>query len=490
MIFNSFHYLFFLPIVVLIYYLLPVRFRWILILVSSLYFYMVWEPIYILLIVFSIVVDYYCGIKMGNLPTKKERKPYMIFSLFCNLANLATFKYFDFFASSMNDLFRAMHMDYMIPMAHLILPLGISFYTFQAMSYTLDVYKGKAEPVRNFGIFSVFVTFFPQLVAGPIERVKHMLPQYHFNYRFDWDKMTSGCRLILLGLFKKIVIADQLSFMVSHVFNNPDDAHGPAIYLASLLFVQQVYCDFSGYSDIARGSARLLGIDLMENFKLPLFAKSYTAFWGQWHISLMNWFRDYIMFPLVKAGWKWPFVFLLVFFISGFWHGANWTFVVWGLYNGIMVIYAKSTLKFRSAFLDKIGLKNYGGLRHVIQSICVVHIFAFGAVFFRSNTIQDSFILISNLFTDFVPAVKQIVANENNVRQDLLYLGKDAVSFYIIMMFVFLLELFQFNLLHRSVDEFLNRFHPVMRYLLYAGVVISIILMSNIPEVPFIYFQF
>jgi len=414
----------------------------------------------------------------------------MFFSLGTGLVILCTFKYYDFFAGSMNVLFSGLRMEYMLPIANLILPLGISFYTFQTLSYTLDVYKGKSAPERHLGKFALYVMFFPQLMAGPIERAKQLLWQFHFDYKFSWINITKGLRLILLGLFKKIVIADQLSPLVGHVYNNPEAAQAPAIYLASMFFVMQVYCDFSGYSDIARGSARLLGIELMENFKLPFFAKSFTAFWGQWHISLMNWFRDYIMFPLVKDGVKWPAVFMLVFLISGIWHGANWTFVVWGLYNGIMVVYTKATSKWRSAFLDRIGLKNYTGLRHVIQSISVIHLFGFGSLFFRSASLSDSWLLFQKLFSDITPAIHNIISNAGNVRQDLLYLGKDPISFYIIIGFVILLELFEWTLRNRTIDESINRFSTPVRFIIYTGVVISIILMSNIADTPFIYFQF
>lgn len=451
---------------------------------------MVWEPVYILLIVASTLVDYYCGLKMGGLATRSQRKPYMAISLIANLAILGTFKYYNFFSSSVNDLLSMMNMGYLLPMADLLLPLGISFYTFQTMSYSIDVYKGKAEPEKHLGLFSLYVTFFPQLVAGPIERAKHLLSQFHFNYAFNWSNITSGLRLIMMGMFKKVVIADQLSPMVGHAFNNPDDQYGITIYLGCLLFVQQVYCDFSGYSDIARGSARMLGVDLMENFKLPFHAKSISNFWGQWHISLMNWFRDYIMFPMIKDGWKWPVVFMLVFFISGVWHGANWTFVVWGIYNGIMVIYSKATLKYRSRFLDRIGLKKFVNTRHVIQSFCVINIFAFGSVFFRAQNITDSMTLIKNLFTNFSPSWSVLSGNIGNIRQDVLYMGKDAVSFYIVIFFVLALEIIQFGMRKKTIDELLNSVHVAARFLIYTFIIISIVLMSNVAETPFIYFQF
>ena len=490
MIFNSFHYLLFLPLVTFLYYVLPVRYRWLLLLVASYYFYMVWEPIYILLIVLSTLIDYYCGLKMGDIPVKKDRRPYLMISMLSGLTMLGTFKYYNFFTSSANDLLSHLGLDYMIPMANLILPLGISFYTFQTLSYSIDVYKGKIQPERHLGIFALYVTYFPQLVAGPIERAKQLISQFHFNYEFKWTNIVSGSRLIMLGLFKKVVIADQLSSMVSHVFNNPDDAYGISVYIGCLLFIQQVYCDFSGYSDIARGSSRFLGVELIENFKLPFHAKTLTEFWGRWHVSLMNWFRDYIMFPMVKGRWNWAVVFMIVFLISGFWHGANWTFVAWGVYNGIMVVYAKSTLDFRSKLLDRIGMKNMTGFRHFIQAISIIHIFAFSSVFFRAQTLSDSWTMIRNLFTNFSPGWDALVTNVDFIRQDVIFMGKDSVSFMTIMFFFIALELFQWQLRNKNMDELMDRIPVLFRYALYTAVVLSISLMSNIGETPFIYFQF
>jgi len=329
--FNSLQFLIFLPLVTLLYYVLPVRYRIWLLLAASFYFYMAWKAVYILLVILSTLVDYYCGLKMSQFSEKRKRKPYMYLSLVSNLTILGTFKYYNFFSTSVNELFNMLNMHYMLPLADLILPIGISFYTFQTMSYAIDIYKGKYTAEKNLAKFSLYVTFFPQLVAGPIERAKHLLSQFHFDYRFDTNNITSGLRLIMFGMFKKVVIADQLGPLVGNVFNNPEGSYGLSIYLGSLLFAQQIYCDFSGYSDIARGSARLLGIDLMENFRLPFYAKNFQAFWAQWHISLMNWFRDYIMFPLIKKRWSWQTVFFVVFLLSGFWHGAKWTFVIWGI---------------------------------------------------------------------------------------------------------------------------------------------------------------
>jgi alginate O-acetyltransferase complex protein AlgI len=457
---------------------------------ASFYFYMVWEPMYILLIILSTLVDYFCGLKMGSMATRAERKPYMLVSMISNIAILGTFKYYNFFTESVNDLLTMMNIEYMIPVSSLLLPLGISFYTFQTMSYSLDIYKGKTEPEKHLGKFSLYVTFFPQLVAGPIERAKHLISQFHFNYTFSWRNMSSGLRLIFLGLFKKIVIADQISPMVGHVFSAPGEAYGISIYIACMLFVWQVFCDFSGYSDIAKGSAKLLGIELIENFRHPFYAKTLSNFWAQWHVSLMNWFRDYIMFPMVKDGYKWPIVFMMVFLISGFWHGANWTFVVWGVFNGLMVVYAKATHKYRSAFLDRVGLRNWHNFRHVLQSLSILHIFSLSGVFFRAKNIRESWMLIQNLFNNFLPDTDALLQNVDNLRQDVLYMGKDPLSFFLIIFFMIVLEIYQWNTRHRDMDQLMGKIPVAVRYAIYTFVVMSIVLMSNVAETPFIYFQF
>ena len=401
MIFNSIQYLIFLPIVVCLYYILPIKHRWLMLLAASCYFYMFFVPVYILILAITILIDYFAGILIEDSP-QKNKKMLLYVSLIANIGVLCVFKYYNFFISNIEDLLASLNITtYKLPYLTILLPIGLSFHTFQAMSYTLEVYKGKQKAERHFGIYALYVMFFPQLVAGPIERPQQIFPQFHFSQPFDWSNIVSGLRFILLGLFKKIVVADQLNVMVSYVFDNPHNVKGATIYIGCLFFVIQVYCDFSGYSDIARGSAKLLGINLMENFNLPFFAKSYGNFWAKWHISLMNWFRDYIMFPLIRKKWKWPFVFMLVFVISGFWHGANWTFIVWGIYNGLLLIYSKSTEDYRAALINKLGLSKAKNLRHIIQSICIFNMFAFSAVFFRAHTISDSFILIENLFTGF-----------------------------------------------------------------------------------------
>ncbi len=490
MIFNSISYLFFLPIVLAIYYLLPVKYRWAWLLSASCYFYMWFVPVYMLILGTTIVIDYFAGILIESTEGKK-RKHYLYLSLAANIGVLCVFKYYNFFIDNILNVlsffnFTNINLSYL----SILLPIGLSFHTFQAMSYTLEVYKGKQTAIKHFGVYSLYVMFFPQLVAGPIERPQALFPQFHFNYQLNWPSISSGFRLIILGLFKKIVIADHLNPMVANIFDNPQNAFGISVYLGFVFFILQVYCDFSGYSDMARGSAKLFGIELMENFKQPFFANSLTTFWAKWHISLMNWFRDYIMFPLVKKGHNWQLVFLLVFLLSGFWHGANWTFVLWGAFNGLMVIYTKSTYKLRKDFLDKMGFAKAKPLRSFIQSLCVFHIFAFSGLFFRAKNLDDSFLLIKNLFSNVTETLLGIYYNTNNGRESLLYLGQNAINFYLSILFIIVLFIFDWQIKDQTIDVFFNKLKAPLRYLVYIVFIFIIILMSNVPQTDFVYFQF
>jgi D-alanyl-lipoteichoic acid acyltransferase DltB (MBOAT superfamily) len=327
---------------------------------------MVWKPIYILLIILSTLIDYYCSIQMGKIEVKSKRLPYITISIVSNLLILGTFKYFNFFNTAAYDLAELLNMEYAVPMFNVILPMGISFYTFQTMSYSIDVYRGDIKPETHFGKFALYVTLFPQLVAGPIERAKDLLSQFHFKYEYNHNRTISGLRLILWGLFKKVVIADQLSSMVRYVFDNPENANGFSVVFALILFTQQIYCDFSGYSDIAQGSARILGINLMDNFKFPLYAKSIDDLWRRWHISLVRWFTDYLYIPLggSRKGVKRKYLNLfIIFVISGLWHGSNWTFILWSLFNGFFVLYSRFSAPFREKLVIMLHLNKTGATK-------------------------------------------------------------------------------------------------------------------------------
>ncbi|MFC1608484.1 MBOAT family O-acyltransferase [Candidatus Latescibacterota bacterium] len=337
MLFNSIHYFFFFPVIVAVFYSIPHRFRWMLLLAASYYFYMCWKPEYLVLILIATAVNYLAGLMMGAAASVKARKLYLVLSLSTSLGILFCFKYFNFFNESFRALFTRLNLLYDVQAFEVLLPVGISFFTFQALSYSIDVYRGDREPEKHPGIFALYVAFFPQLVAGPIERSTRLMPQFFKKVPFGCDRVTDGLKKILVGLFKKVVIADRLALYVDAVYNNQAQHSGSTLLLATIFFSFQIYCDFSGYSDIAIGSARVLGYELMENFKRPYLSRSVGEFWKRWHISLSTWFRDYLYIPLGGsrvAYWRRYTNIFIVFLISGLWHGANWTFVVWGALHG------------------------------------------------------------------------------------------------------------------------------------------------------------
>ena len=353
MLFNSLEFIIFFPIVVAAYFALKPKYRWILLLLASYYFYMAWNYKYIVLILISTTIDYFAGINIHRSNNPRTRKALLLVSLVANLGLLFFFKYFNFFGDSINYLFDKINIFYNIPAYHYLLPVGISFYTFQTMSYTIDIYNGKQEPERHFGRFALFVSFFPQLVAGPIERSVNLLPQFRKHYDFDYERVKNGILLMVWGFFKKVVIADRLAEYVNMVYNHPHDFGGLHNMIATFFFSFQIYCDFSGYSDIAIGSAMIMGYTLMTNFRRPYFSMSIREFWQRWHISLSTWFRDYVYIPLggnrvVK--WRWYYNLFITFLVSGLWHGAEWTFVIWGALHGFYLIFAIWTTKLRENF--------------------------------------------------------------------------------------------------------------------------------------------
>lgn len=320
MLFNTFEFLLFFLIVFVLFFSLPQKRRWIVLLASSYFFYGYWKPSYLILIASSTISDYFISNAIHKLKNLRTKKNLLFLSISLNLSLLFLFKYFDFLADSFNELSNVVGSDYKLKLLNLILPVGISFYTFQTMSYTIDVYNGKLKPEKHFGIFSLFVAFFPQLVAGPIERASNLLPQFHKKIDVNYNRFASGAQLILWGLVKKIIIADRVGIIANEIFNSYEDYHGFTLIIGVIFFAFQIYCDFSGYSDIAIGTARVFGYDLIKNFNSPYFSISLTDFWRRWHISLSTWFKDYVYIPLGgnrTIKWKWYFNLWITFLISG-----------------------------------------------------------------------------------------------------------------------------------------------------------------------------
>lgn len=361
-------------------------------LVASYYFYMSWKMEYIVLIMGSTVIDYFAAKKIAGATLKEIRRRWLVLSLLSNLGILFGFKYFNFFSDSARQMFEAFDLSIHVPYFDVLLPVGISFYTFQTLSYTIDVYRGKTQPEKHFGIFALYVSFFPQLVAGPIERSTHLLPQFRQKVVFSYENFRIGLWLMALGFYKKLVIADRVAIYVNEIYADPQSAGGMQIILATFFFAFQIYCDFSGYSDIAIGSARLMGYDLMENFKRPYFARSLSDFWRRWHVSLSSWFKDYLYIPLGgnrKGYLRLNINLMIVFLVSGLWHGANWTFVLWGGIHG-------SWLVLENFMSRAIGPKIK--LPRLVSIFITFSITCLGWIFFRADNVGDAFILIRNIF--------------------------------------------------------------------------------------------
>ena len=396
MLFNSIQFVAFFIVVTALYYILPYRFRWMLLLAASCYFYMAFVPIYILILGFTIVVDYFAGILIEGTSGKK-RHLFLLCILVAHIGVLAMFKYYNFLNENLTHLLGGFHISNPLPVLAILLPIGLSFHTFQAMSYTIEVYRGNQKAERNFGIYSLYVMFYPQLVTGPIERPQHLLPQLKQNHPFDYDMVTSGLRLMAWGFFKKVVIADRLGTLVDHVYNNPHKFNGISLLIATLFFTYQIYCDFSGYTDIAIGTARVMGINLMQNFKNPFQSKSLPEFWQRWHISLSTWFRDYLYIPLGGnrvAVPRYIFNLFVVFLIAGLWHGANWTFLVWGALHGFYLAFGFLTAKPRNKISATLGINKYP----IISILTTFSLVSFACIFFRANTISSAFYIARHIF--------------------------------------------------------------------------------------------
>jgi D-alanyl-lipoteichoic acid acyltransferase DltB (MBOAT superfamily) len=469
--FATLHFLAFFALVTVAYFALRRRGAWALLLLASLYFYMVWRPIYVLLLLTSISCDYAAALLMARSQRPGVRRSALAASLGVNLAILITFKYADFFVSQAALVIPAassLHLG-------LVLPLGISFYTFQAMSYAVDVYRRTLPAERNYFRYALFVMFFPQLVAGPIERAGHLLPQLRENHAFDASRTASGLRLILWGLLKKMVIADNLAVLVDRAYAGPDRFSAFSLLLATVMFAYQIFCDFSGYSDIAVGSARVLGVELMANFDRPYAAASISEFWQRWHISLSTWFRDYLYIPLGgnRSGTRRRYENLFVTFcVSGLWHGANWTFVVWGAYHGALVVAEYATAAWRQRLGAACGLAGNSLLLRSLQVVATFVLVNVGWVFFRAPSIGAAWSILGGIvsgrrgFAAFAP--------------------QEIINGLALMAIVELVQALP-GWRPREVPVPAN---PILRFGLYLLLGVALLNLAATKNVPFIYFEF
>lgn len=488
MLFNSLHFLIFFILVTTTYFITPQKSRWFLLLVSSCYFYMVFIPIYILILGFTIVIDYYAGIFLEN-AIGKQRKMFLIASLLANIGILAFFKYYNFLNDNINSLIHVIGYKSPLPYLSVLLPIGLSFHTFQAMSYTIEVYRGNQKAERHFGIYSLYVMFFPQLVAGPIERPQNLLHQFYEKHYFDYQRITDGLKLMAWGLFKKVVIADRLAIVVDNVYNNPHDYTGLSLIIATVFFSFQIFCDFSGYSDMAIGTAQVLGFKLMRNFNNPYHSNSIHEFWRRWHISLSSWFKDYLYISMggnrVSIP-RWYLNLLIVFLISGLWHGANLTFVIWGTLHGFYVIFALATQNIRNLIANFVGLSKYPRFNCLLQISTTFALTTFAWIFFRADSVTNAFYIINHLFAGLNIDLYNIFHHLSMS----LKLGLTKTEFLLVVTAILFMEFVHIMQIKYSIREWIKTKPRYIRWSIYYMVIFLILFFGVYEKRQFIYFQF
>jgi len=500
MLFHSVRFLLFFPIVVACYFIIPRKLRMYWLLAASYYFYMCWNPTYALLMLASTVITYASGLMIVHADqnasdaARQTRKKWCVaFSFILNLAILFFFKYFDFAMDNLMALTSAIGVTWQRPRFDVLLPVGISFYTFQALSYTMDVYRGDVKAERNFFRYALFVSFFPQLVAGPIERSTNLLSQLEEPKKFSFERMRSGLLLMLWGFFQKLVISDRAAILVDAVYNQYQAYTGWTLVVATVLFAVQIYCDFGGYSAIAIGAAEVLGIDLMQNFRQPYFATSIGDFWRRWHISLSTWFRDYLYFPMggSRCGWlRRNFNLMVTFLVSGAWHGASWTYIIWGALNGLFQVVERSLRKVPAKIRTLLHIPDQHAKsfsRRLLKTLVTFGLINITWVFFRAENLTDALEICTRIFTGRNPWVL--------TDGSLYHFGLDALEFWTLMASIGVL--FVVDLLHEmgfSLRKKLYEQELWFRWTVYLIALFAIILLGIYGEQynasAFVYFQF
>ncbi len=448
---------------------------------------MAFVPIYITILFATIIVDYFAGIMIEGAEGKRRRW-FLVMSIIANVGILCVFKYYNFFIENINELLRVSLSSFQLSTLNIVLPIGLSFHTFQAMSYTIEVYRGNQKPEKHFGIYALYVMFYPQLVAGPIERPQNILHQFHEKHNFNYDDAVAGSRLILWGMLKKVVVADRLATITDPIFNHPQGQSGTSLAIASVFFAFQIFCDFSGYSDIALGCARIMGFHLMTNFNKPYHARSIAEFWKRWHISLSTWFRDYLYIPLggnrVSKARNY-FNLFFVFMVSGFWHGANWTFIIWGALHGLYLIVGVLTKKSRHNFIHSVGIDKVKWLDDSLNVVTNFILVTFAWIFFRAVNVADAFFIIRKIAG--VPAELLTLAKTHKLAflnlPGLFYMGQCLIC-------IIGLEVAHLVSVKYRLEETFRTRPAVLRWSLYSAGLMCFYLFGVFEKHTFIYFQF
>jgi D-alanyl-lipoteichoic acid acyltransferase DltB (MBOAT superfamily) len=488
MLFNSLSFLIFFPTVTILYFVTPHPYRWFLLLTASCIFYMAFIPIYILVLALTIVIDYTAGLLMERTEGEKRRW-LLIMSIVSTCSVLFVFKYFNFFNTNLSQLARFLHWNYSIESLSLILPIGLSFHTFQSLSYVIEVYRRNYKAEHHLGIYALYVMFYPQLVAGPIERPGNLIHQFYEKHSFDAVRVINGLKLMLFGCFKKMVIADKLAILVEFVYGDPTKYTGLPLVAAALFFGFQVYCDFSGYSDIAIGSAQVMGFRLVDNFNRPLFYSTSVAdFWRRWHMSLMSWFRDYVYIPLGGSRvekWRWYFNIFVTFTLSGLWHGAHWGMILWGSLNGCYLILSDWTQRPRRKCVQWIRLDRFPTFHRGLQSIFVFLLFCFTLILFRTKSLHDAYYVITHLGTGLGDS-----AGIGMSLKSLFSLGLSRYDLLNALLSIGLMEFIHKIEKQENMRHMFSRKPIWVRWSIYYALVLFLIFFGEYNDHVFFYFQF
>ncbi len=487
MLFNSFSFLIFFPTVTFLYFLIPHRYRWFFLLVASCVFYMAFIPIYILVLALTIVIDYTAGLLIEKTEGKR-RKALLVCSILSTCAVLVIFKYFNFFNSNLARVAQFFHWNYPIDALSLILPIGLSFHTFQSLSYVIEVYRGNFKAEKHFGIYALYVMFYPQLVAGPIERPQNLLPQFYEKHTYDDQRVMDGLKLMVWGFFKKVVVADKLAIVVNQVYSDPTQYTGVPLIAGALFFTLQVYCDFSGYSDIAIGAAQVMGFRLRDNFNRPFHAPSSAELWRRWHMSLISWFRDYVYIPLGGnrvSKWRWYFNIFFTFTLSGLWHGAGWGYVLWGALTGCHLIVSEWTKGLRKKWSRWVGLDGKTTFHTGFQVVFTFLLFCFTAILFRSKTLSDALYIMTHLGTG--------LGSGEGIKtsfRSLYGLGLGRYELIFLLASIGLMELVEGVEPLRNMRRMFSERPVLFRWGMYYMIILFLILFGEYNDHAFIYFQF
>jgi alginate O-acetyltransferase complex protein AlgI len=481
--FTSLAFFLFFTFAVGCYFLLSEKWRWVGLLIISYLFYMSWGAEYLIVLVSATLICYFMACRIGEETNPAKKRMYLFSSLAILASILFSFKYINMFASTINTGADLLHIDFKIPWLNIIAPIGLSFYSLQLISYMVDVYKGAVEPERHLGIFALYVSFFPQILAGPIARAKQLMPQIRQNHRFNEQQVVSGLSLVLWGVFQKVVIADRLALLVNQVYDSPSEYQGLTILVATYFFWFQIYCDFAGYTSIARGVARVFGFDLVKNFNRPYLSKDFNEFWNRWHISLSNWLRDYIFFPIMRVfRRRWPkgniitnllLPSLLTLLISGLWHGSGWNFVVWGILHGIILFVSAWTKPWRGRIFSQEKWKRLAFFADFFQILITFNMVSFAWIFFRAENLNIAILILKRL----------LVIEKLNI-------SLDVVQVYLGMILIMILLLGEFIVARGKFSQWFGNRHVIVRWAMYLLAIYIILFFGVAEEANFIYAQF